>query len=247
MFKTKCCWLLKSFDHRNILNVEKRYTISKTSTIFPPPQNCLGTRRDKHTKKLESNNYAGTLPWKLLIASQGYWKWSDNIFHVTAGNVKFVVSQWPNSHPFKFFCTKRDYIAVTQFWKYCTVGWKKSLETAECWSIKSIWFRAELNFCPKIVAGRQECIAKKEVWERRSYTKHKGRLIRLQEFPHWIFLFHFSATVLYTRKNCHLLICAAPGATRRNWNLQVTLQVQKVLGMSFPPHYTPAGRSDANQ
>jgi len=36
-------------------------------------------------------------------------------------------------------------------------------------------------------------------WERRSHTKHKGRLIRLQEFPHWIFLFHFSATVLYRR------------------------------------------------
>ena len=61
--------------------------------------------------------------------------------------------------------------------------------------------RAELNVCPKIVAGRQECIAEKEVWERRSHTKHKGRLIRLQEFPHWIFLFQFSATVLYTRKN----------------------------------------------
>jgi len=42
--------------------------------------------------------------------------------------------------------------------------------------MKSIWFRAELNFCPKIVASRQECIAKKEVWERRSHTKHKGRL-----------------------------------------------------------------------
>jgi len=27
--------------------------------------------------------------------------------------------------------------------------------------VKSIWIRAELNFCPKIVAGRQECIAKK--------------------------------------------------------------------------------------
>jgi len=93
---------------------------------------------------------------------------------------------------------------------------KKKLETAECWSIKSIWFRAELNFCPKIVAGRQECIAKKEVWERRSHTKHTGRLIRLQEFPHRIFLFHFSATVLYTRKNCHLFIYAAPVATRRN-------------------------------
>jgi len=188
---------------------KKGILFRKQAQLFLPPRTAWGTRRDKHTKKLESNNYAGTLPWTVLIASQGYWKWSDNIFHVTAGNVKCIVSQWPNSHPFKFFCTKRDYIAV---------GWKKLLETAECWSIKSIWFRAELNFCPKIVAGRRECIAKKEVWERRSHTKHTGRLIRLQEFPHRIFLFHFSATVLYTRKNCHLFICAAPVATRRNWN-----------------------------
>jgi len=36
-------------------------------------------------------------------------------------------------------------------------------------------------------------------WERRSHTERKRRLIRLQEFPHWIFLFHFSATLLYTR------------------------------------------------
>ena len=33
----------------------------------------------------------------------------------------------------------------------------------------------------------------------------------------------------------------------KNLNLQVTLLVQKVVGTSFPPHYTPAGRSDANQ
>jgi len=23
---------------------------------------------------------AGTLPWKVFIASQGHWKWSDNVF-----------------------------------------------------------------------------------------------------------------------------------------------------------------------
>jgi len=89
----------------NILNVEKRYIFSKTSTtqLFLTPKTAWGTRRDKHTKKLESKNYAGTLPWKVLIASQGYWKWSDNIFPRHSGNVKFVVSQWPNSRPFNFF------------------------------------------------------------------------------------------------------------------------------------------------
>jgi len=33
----------------------------------------------------------------------------------------------------------------------------------------------------------------------------------------------------------------------KNLNLQVTLLVQKAVGTSFPSHYTPAGRSDANQ
>jgi len=47
--------------------------ISKTSTTFPPPKkNAWGTRRDKHAKKLESNNHAGTLLWKAFIASQGH-------------------------------------------------------------------------------------------------------------------------------------------------------------------------------
>jgi len=50
-----------------------------------------------------------------------------------------------------------------------------------------------------LLAGRGVLLKKRcGVWERRSHTKHKGRLIRLQEFQHWNFLFHFSATVLYT-------------------------------------------------
>jgi len=54
---------------------------------------------------------------------------------------------------------------------------------------------------------------------------------------------------------CHLFIYAAPGAARtveieiKNLNLQVTLLVQKDVGMGTPftPHYNPAGSSDANQ
>jgi len=58
---------------KNNLRVEKGRIISKTSTTLPPPEkNAWGTRRDKHTKKIESNNYAGTLPWKMFIASHGY-------------------------------------------------------------------------------------------------------------------------------------------------------------------------------
>jgi len=79
--------------------------ISKTSITFPPPEtNAWGARRDKHTKKLESN--AASLSWKVFIASQGHWKWSDNIVHVTAGKLSL---QWANDQILihSIFCTKR--------------------------------------------------------------------------------------------------------------------------------------------
>jgi len=74
------------------MQVEKRYINSKTSTTFPTPQKTLrvlDTRRDKHTKKLESNNYAGTSPWKVFTASQGLENDQTIFFHVIAENVKF--------------------------------------------------------------------------------------------------------------------------------------------------------------
>ena len=78
--------------------VEKKvYNFENRHNFHSPPKKRLGTRRDEHTKKLESINYAGTLPWKVFIASHGYWKWSDNIW-----NLKFAVSQWLNSHTFNF-------------------------------------------------------------------------------------------------------------------------------------------------
>jgi len=62
-------------DYRSHLAIENNlkvvkevaYIISKTSTTFT--QKTLGVHAEKHTKKLESNNYAGTLPWKVFIAS----------------------------------------------------------------------------------------------------------------------------------------------------------------------------------
>jgi len=51
------------------------------------------------------------------------------------------------------------------------------------------------------VSWCQGVLLKKEVWERRSHTKYQGRLIRLQEFPHWIFLFHFMVLRCYTRES----------------------------------------------
>jgi len=63
----------------NNLKVEKKKYYFENKHYFPPP-NAWSTRRDKHTKELESNNYTGTLLWKVFIASQRHWKWSGNIW-----------------------------------------------------------------------------------------------------------------------------------------------------------------------
>ena len=68
-------------------------------------------------------------------------------------------------------------------------------------------------------------LLKTEVWKRRSHTKHKRRPIRLQEFPHWIFLFYFSVTVLDIY-SFMLLQALHVEIEMKNLNLQVTLLVQ---------------------
>jgi len=61
------------------MTIENHLKVKKKGILFRnqaqlslPPKKRLGTRRDEHTKKFESNNYAGTLPWKVFIASQGH-------------------------------------------------------------------------------------------------------------------------------------------------------------------------------
>ena len=44
-----------------------------------------------------------------------------------------------------------------------------------------------------------------------------------------------------------MLLQALHEIEMKNVNLQVTLLLQKGVGTPFPLHYTPAGRSDANQ
>jgi len=65
-----------SVDYRSHLTTENNLKVERKDTLFRkqaqlslPPKNAWGTRRDKHTKKLESNNYAGTLPWQVFISS----------------------------------------------------------------------------------------------------------------------------------------------------------------------------------
>jgi len=58
---------------KNNLNVEKKVYCFESKHNFSPQKKVVwGMRRDKHTKKLENNNYAGTLHWKVFITSQGH-------------------------------------------------------------------------------------------------------------------------------------------------------------------------------
>ena len=77
------------------LKIEKNVYYSENKHNVPShPKNDWSTGRDKHTKKLESNNYAGVLPRKVFIASQGHWKKIRKyFFFATAGNVKFGMTQ----------------------------------------------------------------------------------------------------------------------------------------------------------
>jgi len=86
----------------NNLKVDKKVYYFENKHNFPS-KNAWGTRRDKHTKKLESNNYAGTSPWQVFLHPKGIENDQRLFFHVTAGNIKFAVDQSPNSHPFHFF------------------------------------------------------------------------------------------------------------------------------------------------
>jgi len=48
-------------------------------------------------------------PGRFLLHHKNIENYQIISFHVTAGDVKFAVSQWPNSHPFNFLYEKRLY------------------------------------------------------------------------------------------------------------------------------------------
>jgi len=79
---------------KNNLRVEKGHTISKTNTTIPlPEKNAWGTRRDKHTKKSKAIIMLAPCPGRCLLHHTGIENDQTIFFHITAGNVKFAVSQ----------------------------------------------------------------------------------------------------------------------------------------------------------
>jgi len=103
--KTKYCSSLKVKD----LSAPNLWA----GLLATPPG--FGCAYGQTSQNLEAVN-AG-LQWKVFIASQGHWKWPDNVSHVTAENVVFLQRVSDQLLPLihSIFCTKRDYIGVTQF------------------------------------------------------------------------------------------------------------------------------------
>ena len=57
----------------NNLKIEKNvYYFENKHNVPYSTKKTLEVRVETNNKKLESNNYAGTLPWKVFIASQGH-------------------------------------------------------------------------------------------------------------------------------------------------------------------------------
>ena len=113
----------------NNLKVEKRYIISKTSTH--PQKNTFGVRVKTNIPK-NSKAMIMLAPYSgwCLLHHKGIKNDQTIFFHVTAGNVKFAVRQWPNFHTFNLLYETRLYRgnAILEI-LYSRL--KKLLETAE--------------------------------------------------------------------------------------------------------------------
>jgi len=158
-----------------------------------------------------------------------------------SGKVKFAVSQRPNSHPFNFLYETWLYRG-NAILEILSSKLKKIIRDSRILADKKVSdFLLSWIFVQKLLLAGRDVLLKR--WERRSHSKHEGRLIRPQEFPHLIFLFHFSATVLYTRwlviYSFMLLQALHVEIEMKNLNLQVTWLVQKGVGTSFPRVPTP--------
>jgi len=105
-------------------------------------------------------------------------------FHVTAGNVMYAVSQWPNSHPFNFLYETRLYRdnAILEI-LYSEL--KKIIRDSRILvDKKASDFVLSWIFVEKLLLAGRDVLLKKRCGNGVStfHTKHKGRLIRLQEF-----------------------------------------------------------------
>jgi len=99
----------------NNLKVEKKVYSFENKHNFPSPQKTFGVRVETNIpKNSKAIIMLALCPGRCLLYRKGIENNQTLFFHVTAGNVKFAVSQSPNFHPFTF-CTKRDYITITQF------------------------------------------------------------------------------------------------------------------------------------
>jgi len=108
---------------------------------------------------------------------------------------------------------------------------------------KSIWFRAELNFCPKIVAGRQGCIPKKEVWNAVPTPNIKENRFACKNFHTGSSCFTLVLRC-YTRDNLSFIHLCCSRCYTYNWNEKsksssnVTI-VQKGVRTLLPRASTP--------
>jgi len=133
---------------------------------FPsPPKNAWGTRRNKHTKNSKAIIMLALCPGRSLLHHKGIENGQTIFFHVAAGNVKFAVSQWPNSQPLNFLYETRLYRGnATLDILYRKL--KKSIRDSRILvDEKASDFVLSWTFVQKLLLAGRGVLLKIEVWE----------------------------------------------------------------------------------
>ena len=125
LFKTSCCWFISHFTIENSLKVEKKGILFRKQA-----QLSLPSERQTY-QKLKSNNYGGTLSWKLFIASPGHWILSENIFPRHRGKREVCTESTTNFSSIHFFVWN----ATISRWRNFrnSVVWKKFIRDSRIW------------------------------------------------------------------------------------------------------------------
>jgi len=140
-------------------------------------------------------------------------------FHVTAGNTKFAVSQWPNFQPFKFLYETRLYggNAILEMGLLCSRLKKIITDSRILVDEKAFDFVLSWAFVQKLLLAGRDVLLKIGV-----ETAFPHQTQRKTDSPTRISTMDLPVTLqcygAIHEMTCHIFIYAAPGATRSNWN-----------------------------
>jgi len=130
--------------------VEKKLCYFKNKHNFSsPPKNACVTQRDKHNKNSKAIITLALCPGRCLSHHKGIENDQTIFFPRHSGKREVCNESMTKFSSIQFFARNATVSRWRNFWNIIQQVENKSLETAEYWSIKNIWFRAELKLLSK--------------------------------------------------------------------------------------------------